>query len=167
MAGKQAYEIFDERIFKLHRNAPGLRSLSGLVDAGLLLKGETPEELAGKLGIDAEGLKQTIRDSNERAASGDKDPFGRVLPQPFDGSYYGIKVTVALYHTQGGLKVNADGQVLRADCSIIPNLYAGGGVAVGVSGKGLEGYLPGNGLLASLGLGMIAAEHAVASLSGR
>jgi hypothetical protein len=37
-------------------------------------------------------------------------------------------------------------------------------VAVGVSGKGLEGYLPGNGLLASLGLGMITAEHAVASL---
>jgi fumarate reductase flavoprotein subunit len=165
LPGKQAYEIFDERIFKLHRNAPGLRSLSGFVDAGLLLKGETPEELADKLGIDAEGLKQTIRDSNERAASGDKDAFGRVLPQPFDGPYYGIKVTVALYHTQGGLKVNADGQVLRADGSIIPNLYAGGGVAVGVSGKGLEGYLPGNGLLASLGLGMIAAEHAVASLN--
>jgi fumarate reductase flavoprotein subunit len=71
---------------------------------------------------------------------------------------------VALYHTQGGLKVTADGQVLRAEGSIIPNLYAGGGVAVGVSGKGLEGYLPGNGLLASLGLGMIAAEHAVTSL---
>jgi fumarate reductase flavoprotein subunit len=130
-----------------------------------LLQGKTPEELADKLGIDAEGLKQTICDSNERAASGDKDAFGRVLPQPFDGLYYGIKVTVALYHTQGGLKVNADGQVLRADGSIIPNLYAGGGVAVGVSGKGLEGYLPGNGLLASLGLGMIAAEHAVASLN--
>jgi len=166
LPGKQAYEIFDERIFQLHRNAPGLRGLSGLVDAGLLLKAETPEELAGKLGIDAEGLKQTIRDSNERAASGDKDAFGRVLPQPFDGPYYGIKVTVALYHTQGGLKVNADGQVLRTDGSIIADLYAGGGVAVGVSGKGLEGYLPGNGLLASLGLGMIAAEHAVASLNG-
>jgi hypothetical protein len=37
-------------------------------------------------------------------------------------------------------------------------------VAVGVSGKGLEGYLPGNGLLASLGFGMITAEHAAASL---
>ena len=74
-------------------------------------------------------------------------------------------MTVALYHTQGGLKVNADGQVLRGDGSIIPNLYAGGGVAVGVSGKGLEGYLPGNGLLASLGFGMLAAEHAVASLN--
>ncbi len=89
-----------------------------------------------------------------------------LLPQPLEGPYYGIKVTVALYHTQGGLKVNANGQVLRADGSIIPNLYAGGGVAVGVSGKGLEGYLPGNGLLASLGLGMIAAQHAVASLNG-
>jgi fumarate reductase flavoprotein subunit len=72
---------------------------------------------------------------------------------------------MALYHTQGGLKVNAEGQVLRVDGSIIPNLYAGGGAATGVSGKGLEGYLPGNGLLASLGLGMIAAEHAVASLN--
>jgi len=75
-------------------------------------------------------------------------------------------VTTALYHTQGGLKVNADGQVLRADGSIIPNLYAGGGVAVRVSGKGLEGYLPGNGLLASLGFGTLTAEHAVASLKG-
>ena len=164
LPGKQAYEVFDERIYQLHRNAPGLRSLSSLFEAGLLLKAESPEELARKLAINAEGLKQTICDYNDSAASGRKDAFGRTLPQPLDGPFYGIKVTVALYHTQGGLKVNADGQVLRADGSIIPNLYAGGGVAVGVSGKGLEGYLPGNGLLASLGLGMRAAEHAVQSL---
>ena len=62
--------------------------------------------------------------------------FGRALPEPLHAPFYGIKVTVALYHTQGGLKVNPDGQVLRADGSVIPNLYAGGGVAVGVSGKG-------------------------------
>jgi fumarate reductase flavoprotein subunit len=165
LPGKQAYEIFDERIFQLHREAPGLRSLGSLFDVGLLLKAQTPEELAGKLAIDAEGLKQTIDECNAFSARGQKDVFDRVLPQPLEAPYYGIKVTVALYHTQGGLKVNADGQVLRADGSIIPNLYAGGGVAVGVSGKGLEGYLPGNGLLASLGLGMIAAEHAVASLT--
>jgi fumarate reductase flavoprotein subunit len=164
LPGKQAYEIFDERIFQLHRDAPGLRSLGVLFDAGLLLKAETPEALAGKLAIDAEGLKQTIDECNALSVRGEKDAFGRVLPQPLMAPYYGIKVTVALYHTQGGLKVNTDAQVLRADGSIIPNLYAGGGVAVGVSGKGLEGYLPGNGLLASLGLGMIAAEHAVASL---
>ena len=161
---KRAYEIFDERIYRLHRDAPGLRSLGRLFDAGLLLKAESPMELASKLGIDGDGLKRTIEDSNTLATRGEQDSFGRVLPQRLNPPYYGIKVTCALYHTQGGLKVNSDGQVLRGDGSIIPNLYAGGGVAVGVSGKGLEGYLPGNGLLASLGLGMLAAEHAVDSL---
>jgi fumarate reductase flavoprotein subunit len=167
LPGKQAYEIFDERVYQLHRNAPGLRNLSSLFDAGLLLRAETAEELASRLAIDAEGLKQTIRDYNQSVTSGGKDAFGRLLPQSLTEPFYGIKVTVALYHTQGGLKVTTDGQVLRGDGSIIPNLYAGGGVAVGVSGKGLEGYLPGNGLLASLGFGMRAAEHAVAALGGK
>ena len=163
LPGKQAYEIFDERIYQLHSNISGLRNLASLFDSGVLKKAQTAEELAGRLGIDADGLKQTIQDYNS-AASGGKDAFGRTLPEPFSAPFYGIKVTVALYHTQGGLKVSPDGQVLRPDGSIIPNLYAGGGAAVGVSGKGLEGYLPGNGLLASLGLGMRAGEHAAESL---
>ncbi len=57
-----------------------------------------------------------------------------------------------------------DGQVLRTDGTVIDGLYAGGGAAMGVSGSGMEGYLPGNGQLASLGLGMIAGEHAAESL---
>jgi fumarate reductase flavoprotein subunit len=167
LPGKQAYEIFDERIYQLHRNAPGLRSLARYFDEGLLLKADTPEELARRLAIDADGLKQTIQEYNDSAASGAKDAFGRTLPEPLRPPFYGIKVTVALYHTQGGLKVTPDGQVLRPDGSIIANLYAGGGAAVGVSGKGLEGYLPGNGLLASLGLGMRAAEHALEALRSK
>jgi fumarate reductase flavoprotein subunit len=163
LPGKQAYEIFDERIYQLHSNIPGLRNLASLFDLGILKKAQTAEELAGKLAIDARGLLETIQDYN-RAARDGSDAFGRRLAEPLSGPFYGIKVTVALFHTQGGLKINPDGQVLRADGSTIPNLYAGGGVAVGISGKGLEGYLPGNGLLASLGLGMAAAEHAVASL---
>jgi fumarate reductase flavoprotein subunit len=115
LPGKQAYEIFDERIFQLHRDAPGLRSLGRLFDAGLLLKAETPAELPGKLGINGEGLRQTIRECNPLAGRRKKDAFGRVLPQSLEAPYYGIKVTVALYHTQGGLKVNIDGQVIRAD----------------------------------------------------
>jgi fumarate reductase flavoprotein subunit len=164
LPGKQAYEIFDDRIYQLHSNISGLRNLASLFDSGILKKAQTAEELAGRLGIDADGLKQTIQDYNS-VAGGGKDAFGRTLPEPFSAPLYGIKVTVALYHTQGGLKVSPDGQVLRPDGSVIPNLYAGGGVAVGVSGKGLEGYLPGNGLLASLGLGMRAGEHAAESLT--
>jgi fumarate reductase flavoprotein subunit len=163
LPGKQAYEIFDERIYQLHRNITGSRNLSSFFDAGILKRAQTAEGLAQELGIDAAGLKQTIEEYNA-AVGGGKDAFGRALPQPLNAPFYGIKVTVALYHTQGGLKVNPDGQVLRPDGSIIPNLYAGGGVASGISGKGLEGYLPGNGLLASLGLGMRAGEHSAASL---
>jgi fumarate reductase flavoprotein subunit len=163
LPGKQAWEIFDERIFQLHARAPGQRGLAGFLASGLLHKAQTAEELAAALAIDAGGLKRTIEDYN-CVTGGAKDTFGRASMEPLKAPYYGIKVTVALYHTQGGLKVNPDGQVLRADGSVIPNLYAGGGVAVGVSGAGLEGYLPGNGLLASLGLGMRAAEHAVNAL---
>lgn len=167
LPGKQAYEVFDERIYQLHRNAPGLRGLWRYRDEGLLLQADALEKLARALAIDADGLKRTVEEYNRNATSGVPDAFGRTLTEPLRAPFYGIRVTVALYHTQGGLKVNQDGQVLRSDGSIIANLYAGGGVACGVSGKGLEGYLPGNGLLASLGLGMRAAEHAVAALLGK
>lgn len=158
---KQAYEVLDDRIYQLHRNL-----LEEFLDSGLLARARTPRELARKLGIDADGLEETVRQSNSVAGRG-PDPFGRTLPAPLEAPLYGIKVKVALYHTQGGLKVNIDSQVLRPDGSIIPNLYAGGGVAVGVSGLGMEGYLPGNGQLASLGLGMIAGEHAAGSLKAK
>jgi len=90
------------------------------------------------------------------------DEVGRAVDRPLRPPLHGIQIRVALYHTQGGLKVDEHARVLRDDDSVIPRLYAGGGAAAGVSGDGMDGYLPGNGLLASLGLGFLAAEHAVA-----
>ncbi len=160
---KQAYEIFDQRIFDLHRGQLEQRSqLPDLVREGRFLAGDTAAELAGKLGVDPAGLEETIRAYN--AAVGGHDAYGRAVAAALGTPLYGLRVTVALYHTQGGLRVNADGQVLRKDGSAILNLYAGGGVAEGVSGDGMDGYLPGNGQLASLGLGYIAAGHAVHSI---
>lgn len=160
LPGKQAYEIFDERIYRLHRN-----KLADFSSRGLLKVAETSAALAAKLGIDSDGLSDTIVGYNN-VVDGGTDVFGRALPERLEPPFYGIAVKVALYHTQGGLKINPDGQVLRPDGSIIPNLYAGGGVATGVSGMGLAGYLPGNGQLASLGLGMLSGEHAVSALHG-
>jgi fumarate reductase flavoprotein subunit len=160
---KHGYEVFDRRIFELHRGLLEDRSqLHDLIRDGLFLEGDTAAELAAKLGIDAAGLEETIRSYN--AAVGGRDAFGRAVTAELGTPLYGIRVTVALYHTQGGIRVNADGKVLRKDGSPIPNLYAGGGVAAGVSGDGMDGYLPGNGQLASLGLGFIAAGHAVRSI---
>jgi len=157
LPGKQAYEVFDEQIYQSNRTG-----LAHVAATGMLEKGESGGELARKLGIDPEGLEGTIRNYNSAVAGG-QDAFGRILKAPMSLPFYGVKVWVALYHTQGGLKVNTHAQVLRPDGTVIPNLYAGGGVATGVSGSGPEGYLPGNGLLASLGLGRIAGEHAAES----
>ena len=158
LPGKHAYEIFDERIFELNRVG-----LDHVATTGALEKAESAGALAQKLGLDPEGLEGTVREYNHAVATG-KDAFGRILQSPLQPPFYGVKVWVALYHTQGGLKVNTDAQVLRPDGTVILNLYAGGGAASGISGPGPEGYLPGNGLLASLGLGKIAGEHAARSI---
>jgi fumarate reductase flavoprotein subunit len=69
-----------------------------------------------------------------------------------------VKVTGALFHTQGGLLVDGHARVLR-DGRPIPGLYAAGGAAAGISGHGADGYLAGNGLLSALGLGYLAGRH--------
>jgi fumarate reductase flavoprotein subunit len=70
--------------------------------------------------------------------------------------YRAVRVTGALFHTQGGLVVDENARVLDADARPFPNLFAGGGAACGVSGAGDAGYLSGNGLLAAVVLGRAA-----------
>jgi fumarate reductase flavoprotein subunit len=70
--------------------------------------------------------------------------------------YYVVKVTGALFHTQGGLVVDENGQVLRPDGSQLPNLFAGGGAARGVSGPDASGYIAGNGLVTATTFGRLA-----------
>ena len=88
------------------------------------MKAASFEDLARQLGIDAAGLSQTVRDYNMSAERGTNDAFGRTLPEPFRAPFYGIRISVALYHTQGGLKVTSEGQVLRRDGSITASCAA-------------------------------------------
>jgi fumarate reductase flavoprotein subunit len=67
-----------------------------------------------------------------------------------------VRVTGALFHTQGGLAVDGQARVLRPDGRALPNLYAAGGAACGVSGSRASGYLSGNGLLTAVALGRLA-----------
>ena len=73
-----------------------------------------------------------------------------------------VKVTGALFHTQGGLAIDAIGRVKRNDGTIFPNLFAAGGAAAGVSGATAAGYLSGNGLLTATVVGRFAGEAAAA-----
>jgi fumarate reductase flavoprotein subunit len=83
----------------------------------------------------------------------------------FGPPFHAVRVTGALFHTQGGLDIDAGCRVRRPDGSTFPNLLAAGGAARGVSGNAVWGYLSGNGLLSAVAGGWIAARTAVAQLA--
>jgi fumarate reductase flavoprotein subunit len=95
---------------------------------------------------------------------GRSDGFGRdwVNSPQLSAPLHAVRVTGALFHTQGGLDIDIDACVKRADGSRIENLYAAGGAARGVSGPKASGYLSGNGLLTAVTLGRIAGRQAAA-----
>ena len=158
-----ALEIFDQRIYDIVVKSEHFRDT---VAAGALRRAASIEELAAAFHIDASRVRASFDDYNAGVASG-RDRFGREtcgdMLQPV---FYGALISGALAHTQGGLKVDVHARVLREDGSVIPNLYAGGGTAAGISGDGPDGYLSGNGLLSALGLGLIAGEHAAQEMRG-
>ncbi len=157
----RAWVFYDGRI---HHMARAFADYNAACEVGLVKRANDIESLARLASVDVANAKQTW-DAYQKSARGEaKDAFGRADCRALTPPLYGVKVTAALFHTQGGLVVNRDAQVLRPDGSVIANLYAGGGCAAGISGHGPGGYLSGNGLLTALGYGMLAGRHAAHSL---
>lgn len=142
--GGIAWNVFGERQLALAREFPDFREAEA---AGALRTAADRAGLAAIVGCDAAALAPEI---------------GRFGP-PF----HAVRVTGALFHTQGGLDIDARCRVRRRDGSPFPNLLAGGGAARGVSGNAVWGYLSGNGLLSAVAGGWIAAHTAAAQLSSR
>ena len=158
-----AIGVFDQHIHDVVAHTDHFKDT---IASGALRRAGTPEELAAAFHLDPARLRATLEDYNAGALRG-QDRFGRkTFGQPLQAPFYGAKVTGALAHTQGGLKVDVHARVLREDGAVISNLYAGGGTAAGISGDGPDGYLSGNGLLSALGLGLIAGEHAATAIRG-
>jgi fumarate reductase flavoprotein subunit len=161
--GGVAVEIFDQRIFEAIKDYEDFKQC---VAMGAVRRFDSLAALAAGFGLPPAALAATCADF-QRAARGEaadalgRRDFGAPLTPPF----YGVKVTGALFHTQGGLRIDSHARVLRPDGSVIAGLYAGGGTAAGFSGvSGPSGYLSANGLMAALILGMIAGEEAGRSL---
>lgn len=155
--GGVAWSVFDDRTLALARGFPdfvaaeeghALKTCAGL------------PELAALIGCDGDTLRQTLH-----AVSPDADDIhGRRFERGLQAPYHAVKVTGALFHTQGGLDIDAQCRVLDRDGQALPNLLAAGGAARGVSGNEVSGYLSGNGLLSAVAGGYIAAATAAASL---
>ncbi len=161
-----AWNIYDQRLHDLGLAFPDYRDA---VEAGAIKSAPNIEGLALKLGLSPTALAATLAETQRLAAEdGARDRFGRrfsgkpSLAAPF----YGVKVTGALFHTQGGLLIDDRARVLRSTGEALPNLFAAGGAACGVSGPAVWGYLSGNGLLAAIGFGHIAGRTAAALVGG-
>ncbi len=159
--GGQAWVLFDERIRDyVAANEIEFREL---VELGGVRTAEDPAELAAHFGLPVEALLATIEEARRDAAAGTTDRFGRrnFGFGPLTPPYAMCRTTPGLFHTQGGVAVDADARVMRTDGTPIPRLFATGGVAVGISGRGGgRGYSSGNGLLGAMGLGRLAGAAA-------
>jgi fumarate reductase flavoprotein subunit len=157
--GGIAIDVFDARLHALGLEFEDYRAA---VAAGAVRSAESIEALAALFGIPQQALAKTFAETREIAAGKRADPFGRdlstkpMLAPPF----HGVRVTGALFHTQGGLEIDTHARVLQRDGTPLPNLLAGGGASRGLSGSECDGYFSGGGLLAAVTLGKIAGETA-------
>lgn len=146
----EAFAIFDARIAAIARQFEDFKRAE---DAGAIHTADNAAELARKLGLSDVALERTLTSLPEVGT----DEFGRAFKPPgLSAPYCGVRVTGALFHTQGGLRTDSNAAVLRPDGSAITGLFAGGGAACGVSGSADSGYLSGNGLLSAVVLGRLA-----------
>ena len=159
--GQIAWSIFDERLHALMMEFEDYRDA---VRAGAVVQASSMDDLANRTKIPADALATTMQEVGAMNAGEQTDPFGRDFTGrlPLQPPYRAAKVTGALFHTQGGLTVDRDGRVLKKDGMPLPNLFAGGGAARGISGSGADGYLAGNGLLTATTLGRLAGRAAAA-----
>ncbi len=148
-----AFAIFDKRIADIARQFEDFKQAEA---QGAVRWADSLSELAEVTGLPEEALSRSITDI---PASGE-DAFGRSWNGPaLQPPYAAVKVTGALFHTQGGLVVDPDNaRVLQRTGAPFDNLYAVGGAACGVSGSGDSGYLSGNGLLSTVTLGWLAGQ---------
>ncbi|MBT5242079.1 MAG: FAD-dependent oxidoreductase [Rhodospirillaceae bacterium] len=154
-----AYMIYDET---LHNRYKHLHETRQALEIGAVKNAETIADLASALDIPAGALQQTLTDIADSKGGKHEDAWGRDFTGTHDLAppYYGIRVTGAIYHTQGGLDVDANAQVKRIGGGVLPNLFAGGGAARGISGPTCSGYIPASGICMAMTLGRLAGQAA-------
>jgi fumarate reductase flavoprotein subunit len=159
-----AWDVFDARIANVARQFEDFQAAER---AGAVLTAASIGELASAMRVPATVLMQELESIETLKARGEADRFGRrLLPnQKLAPPFCAVKVTGALFHTQGGLAIDRHGRVKRRDGALLPNVFAAGGAAAGLSGNTAAGYLSGNGLLTATVLGRLAGTAAAALIA--
>jgi succinate dehydrogenase/fumarate reductase flavoprotein subunit len=155
---------------------PGAGNLARLMRAGYLARADSLDLLAARIGVDADGLKETVARHNGFAASGVDMDFAKGetelnrfngdasnKPNPCIGKlatppFYALAVWPADIAVSTGLATDADARVLAADGTPIPGLYACGNDMASVMGGSYPG--PGTTLGPAVVFAYRAAMHA-------
>lgn len=149
------YLIADEPISKTAYNTSP-EKMDKEVQEGVLYRANTIEELAEQIGMDPAVLVEEVKQYNEYAEAGYDPIFGKNV---FDlkieqAPFYATPRQPAVHHTMGGIRIDANTQVLDASGQVIPGLYAAGGIHAG-------NRLGGNSLTDIFTFGRIAGRKAV------
>ncbi|MFF5032906.1 FAD-binding protein [Nocardia salmonicida] len=173
-----AWLIFDAKAksrYPIGGIVPGQKFPSSWLTSGLMQTAPDIEGLAAAIGVPVESLRDTVGRFNGFARDGHDADFGRgvsaydnyygdpTLATPAldvldKGPYYALRVRIGDLGTKGGLVYNADAQVLRADGSPIPGLYAAGNTSAAVMGNDYAGA--GATIGPAMVFGYIGARHA-------
>ena len=131
-----AYLIFDQ----------GIRDRAKAIEfydkVGLVVHGDTVEDLAEKLNMDPATLKQTVTTWNQAVESHDDAEFHRTtgmdrgITKP---GFFAIHIAPAIHYTMGGIHVTPKTQVLDGNGDVIQGLFAAGEVAGGLHGNNRVG----------------------------
>ena len=110
--------------------------IQGYIKKGYTVTGSTYEELGKAMGVDAAAFAETMEKWNGYVEAKNDPDFGRTsFANPLNAApYYAVKVTAGVHHTMGGLKINANTEVLNEKGEVIPGLFAAGEVTGGVHG---------------------------------
>ena len=144
---------------------PDWRSADGftfqhLEDNGSVYRGDTLEELAGKLNMDAATLQATVDKFNESVDSG-SDDLGRTLfsTKLENGPWVATPRQACIHHTMGGVTIDTDCHVMGEDGAAVEGLYAAGEVTGGIHGANRLG---GNAVVDTVVFGQLATDSIVA-----
>lgn len=110
--------------------------IQGYIKKGYTVTGATYEELGKAMGVDAAAFAETMEKWNGYVEAKNDPDFSRTsFANPLNTApYYAVKVTAGVHHTMGGLKINANTEVLNEKGEVIPGLFAAGEVTGGVHG---------------------------------
>lgn len=157
-----AWCVFDARIASVAQQFEDFRQAER---AGAIVTRESVEALAEVMQVPVAVFDAEWTEIEALKARSERDRYGRQFSpdQRLAPPLHAVKVTGALFHTQGGVAIDATCRAKRMHGDAFPNLFAAGGAAAGVSGATAAGYLSGNGLLTATVLGRLAGEAAAES----